>query len=47
MDDHNQLLCVCIIVVITDPAISNQGTSYKPYEDGIDMNVFIKVFGTV
>ncbi len=39
-------MCVYFTVVIVDPAISNQATSYMPYEDGVNMEIFIKVMAS-
>jgi hypothetical protein len=30
-------------VLIVDPAISNSSPEYKPYGDGLEMDIFIKV----
>ena len=38
----NVCVCVCVAVVIIDPGINNDN-SYKPYSDGVQMGIFIKV----
>lgn len=35
------------LVVIVDPGISNQDEKYKPYQDGLKMDIFIKVINCV